>query len=72
MKVPVKLSFSRYWARDWTALDPNFGTKADLANLVKSTCSRNKNRPDGVINHTGPITETDVAWPNYWVRTSPV
>jgi alpha-amylase len=55
-----------------TALDPNFGTKADLANLVKkSTCSRNKNR-DGVINHTGPITETDVAWPNYWVRTSPV
>jgi alpha-amylase len=33
---------------------------------------RNKNRPDGVINHTGPITETDVAWPNYWVRTSPV
>jgi hypothetical protein len=41
-----------------------------LANLKKST-SRNKNRPDGVINHTGPITKTDVAWPN-WVRTSPV
>jgi alpha-amylase len=39
------LSFHGYWARDWTALDPNFGTKADLANLVKSTCSRNKNRP---------------------------
>jgi alpha-amylase len=33
---------------------------------------RNKNRLDGVINHTGPVTETDVAWPNYWVRTSPV
>jgi alpha-amylase len=23
----LKLSFHGYWARDWTALDPNFGTK---------------------------------------------
>jgi alpha-amylase len=36
--------FHGYWARDWTALDPNFGTKR-LSNLVKKTCSRNKNRP---------------------------
>jgi hypothetical protein len=37
--------------------------QADLANLVKSTCPRNRIVPDGVINHTGPVTETDVAWP---------
>jgi alpha-amylase len=51
---------------------PNFGTKADL-NLVKKTHAHGiRIVLDGVINHTGPITETDVAWPNYWVRTSPV
>jgi alpha-amylase len=65
--------FHGYWARDWTALDPNFGTEADLANLVKKAHAHGiRIVLDGVINHTGPVTETDVAWPNYWVRTSPV
>jgi cupin superfamily acireductone dioxygenase involved in methionine salvage len=27
--------FHGYWARDWTNLDPNFGTKEDLAALVQ-------------------------------------
>jgi alpha-amylase len=45
-----------------TALDPNFGTKADLA-LVKKNAHGIRIVLDGVINHTGPITETDVAWP---------
>ena len=69
----LSYAFHGYWARDWTALDPNFGTKADLANLVKKAHAHGiRIVLDGVINHTGPITETDVAWPNYWVRTSPV
>ena len=27
--------FHGYWTRDWSALDPNFGTKKDLAELVQ-------------------------------------
>jgi alpha-amylase len=69
----LSYAFHGYWAKDWTALDPNFGTKADLANLVKKAHAHGiRVILDGVINHTGPVTETDVAWPNYWVRTSPV
>jgi alpha-amylase len=65
--------FHGYWTRDWTALDPNFGTKIELANLVKKAHAHGiRIVLDAVINHTGPVTETDTAWPNYWVRTSPV
>jgi hypothetical protein len=32
-----------YWARDWTNLDPNFGTKEDLAALVQKKRTRNQN-----------------------------
>jgi alpha-amylase len=67
MKVPASYLFT---VLDWTALDPNFGTKADLANLEKAHAHGIRIVLDGVINHTGPITETDVAY--YWVRTSPV
>lgn len=69
----LSYGFHGYWARDWTALDPNFGTKEDLANLVKKAHERGiRIILDGVINHTGPVTETDTIWPNYWVRTGPV
>lgn len=65
--------FHGYWTRDWTALDPNFGTKEDLANLVKKAHAHGiRIVLDAVINHTGPVTEIDTAWPNYWIRTSPV
>ena len=62
--------FHGYWAKDWTALDPNFGTKEDLKNLVE-VAHKNGIRIvlDGVINHTGPVTELDPVWPNDWVRT---
>ena len=30
----VTYGFHGYWTRDWTAVDPNFGTKKDLAELV--------------------------------------
>ena len=69
----LSYGFHGYWAKDWTALDPNFGTKADLANLIKKAHAHGiRIVLDGVINHTGPVTNTDVAWPNYWVRSSPV
>ena len=54
----LSYAFHGYWARDWTALDPNFGTKADLANLVKKAHAHGiRIVLDGVINHTGPVTE---------------
>lgn len=61
-----------YWAKDWTALDPNFGTNKDLDTLIK-TAHENGIRIllDVVLNHTGPITEEDPVWPDEWVRTSP-
>ncbi|MBX9886356.1 MAG: alpha-amylase [Flavobacteriaceae bacterium] len=69
----LSYGFHGYWTRDWTALDANFGTKEDLANLVKKAHAHGiRIVLDGVINHTGPVTEVDTVWPNYWVRTSPV
>ncbi len=64
--------FHGYWARDWTALDPSFGTKKDLAELVQKAHSKGiRILLDAVINHTGPITAEDSAYPNDWVRTTP-
>ncbi|SHI96083.1 alpha-amylase family glycosyl hydrolase [Pseudozobellia thermophila] len=61
-----------YWAKDWTTLDPNFGTKKELATMVK-TAHENGIRVlmDVVMNHTGPVTPQDPVWPEEWVRTSP-
>ena len=61
-----------YWTKDWTALDPNFGTREDLENMVK-TAHENGIRiiMDVVLNHTGPVTEIDPVWPSDWVRTEP-
>ena len=65
--------FHGYWTRDWTSLDPNFGTKEDLRMLVdKAHAHGIRIILDGVINHTGPVTQTDTVWPKDWVRTGPV
>jgi len=68
----VTYGFHGYWTKDWTALDPNFGTKEDLKRLVQ-TAHKNGIRivMDAVINHTGPVTPIDQVWPEDWVRTSP-
>ena len=65
-------AYHGYWTRDWTALDPNFGNEKDLKNLVK-VAHKNGIRIvlDGVINHTGPVTNIDPVWPEEWVRTGP-
>jgi len=65
-------AFHGYWAKDWTALDPNFGTMEDLAELVETAHQKGiRVVLDAVINHTGPVTEQDPQWPDSWVRTSP-
>jgi alpha-amylase len=64
--------FHGYWTRDWTALDPNFGTEADLKELVdKAHAHGIRVLLDAVVNHTGPVTPEDAVYPENWVRTSP-
>ncbi|SHG23983.1 alpha-amylase family glycosyl hydrolase [Flagellimonas flava] len=61
-----------YWAKDWTAIDPNFGTRKDLEKLVKTAHSKGiRVLLDVVLNHTGPVTDIDPVWPEEWVRTGP-
>ncbi|WP_372792995.1 alpha-amylase family glycosyl hydrolase [Lutibacter sp.] len=64
--------FHGYWTKDWTSLDPNFGTKEDLKELVE-VAHKNGIRIvlDAVINHTGPVTEIDPVYGDDWVRTGP-
>jgi alpha-amylase len=66
-------AFHGYWARDFTAIDANLGTEADMRTLV-DTAHVNGIRVllDVVINHTGPVTPLDPVWPAGWVRTAPV
>lgn len=65
-------AFHGYWTKDWTALDPNFGTMADLKNMVELAHKKGiRIVLDGVINHTGPVTDVDEVWPADWVRTGP-
>lgn len=65
-------AYHGYWAKDWTAIDPNFGTSKDLENLVKKAHAKGiRILLDVVLNHTGPETEIDPVWPEEWVRTDP-
>lgn len=61
-----------YWTKDWTSLDPNFGTKKDLKTLIKTAHSKGiRILMDVVLNHTGPVTTEDPVWPTEWVRENP-
>lgn len=65
-------AFHGYWIRDWTSMEPNFGTREDLAELVNVAHDNNiRIMLDIIINHTGPVTEKDPVWPSEWVRTEP-
>lgn len=61
-----------YWIKDWTAIDPNFGTEEDLKKLI-ATAHLHGIRiiMDVIVNHTGPVTESDPVWGDEWVRTGP-
>ena len=64
--------FHGYWTRDWTAVDPSLGTAEDLRAVLEAAHSRNiRVLMDAVINHTGPPTPRDPAWPEGWVRRGP-
>lgn len=66
----VTYGFHGYWTKDWTRIDPNYGTKEDLHELVKEAHARGiRIVLDAVINHTGPVTDKDPVWPEEWVRT---
>jgi alpha-amylase len=64
--------FHGYWTRDWSSLDPSYGTRKDLAELVQKAHAQGiRIMLDAVINHTGPVTAEDSVYPNDWVRTVP-
>ena len=68
----LSYGFHGYWAKDWTTLDPNFGTMEEYKEMVETAHSKGiRIIMDVVINHTGPVTDFDKQWPDSWVRTSP-
>jgi len=68
----ITYGFHGYWISDWTAMDPNFGTEEDLAQLVETAHAHGiRIVMDVIVNHTGPVTEVDPVWPLEWVRTEP-
>ncbi len=65
-------AYHGYWTRDWTSLDPNFGTEEDLAEMVRTAHQHGiRVLLDAVVNHTGPVTPLDSQWPDEWVRVGP-
>lgn len=65
-------AFHGYWTKDWTKIDPNYGTYEELKELIEIAHNNNiRVLMDVVMNHTGPVTEQDPVWPGNWVRTSP-
>ena len=66
-------SYHGYWPKDWTSVDANFGNEQDFARLVKVAHTKGiKVLVDVIINHTGPETKEDWAWPEEWIRTRPI
>ena len=65
--------FHGYWAKDFTSVDANFGTAAELQTLVDTAHAHGiRVLLDVVMNQTGPVTAVDPVWPAEWVRTDPV
>jgi alpha-amylase len=64
--------FHGYWARDFTSVDANLGTEADVKELVDAAHANGiRVLLDVVMNHTGPVTAQDPVWPKEWVRQGP-
>lgn len=65
--------FHGYWAKDFTSVDANLGTEADVKELVDTAHAHGiRVLLDVVMNHTGPVTAADPAWPSEWARLDPV
>jgi alpha-amylase len=68
----VTYGYHGYWAKDWTKIDPNWGTEEEFAELVEVAHSKGiRIVMDVVINHTGPVTAKDPVFDEGWVRTAP-
>nr|WP_281500650.1 alpha-amylase family glycosyl hydrolase [Kordiimonas marina] len=66
-------AFHGYWPKDWTKVDPNYGTEADMAEMIKAAHKHGiRVLADVIMNHTGPETPRDPAWPKDWIRTGPL
>jgi len=65
-------AYHGYWPKDWTRVDPNFGTEAELADMINAAHERGiRVIADVIINHAGAPTEVDPVWPENWVRRGP-
>ncbi|WP_299766049.1 alpha-amylase family glycosyl hydrolase [uncultured Dokdonia sp.] len=68
----VTYGYHGYWAKDWTQLDPNFGTMDDLKDVVDAAHAAGiRIVMDVVLNHTGPVTDQDPFWGTDWAREDP-
>lgn len=68
----LTFAFHGYWTKDWTAIEPNFGTEQEFADLVDAAHANGiRILMDVIINHTGPVTPLDPVWDESWVRTTP-
>lgn len=66
-------AYHGYWPKDWTTVDANYGTEADLKKMITTAHEHGiKILLDVVLNHTGPQTKEDWAWSSDWVRTQPI
>ncbi|MFZ6755284.1 alpha-amylase family glycosyl hydrolase [Undibacterium sp. Dicai25W] len=65
--------FHGYWAADFTQVDANLGSAADMRELVDTAHAHGiRVLLDVVMNHVGRQTHIDALWPDTWVRTEPV
>ena len=65
-------AYHGYWPRDWTNIDANLGTMADYKELVEKAHQQGiRVLMDVIVNHTGPDSSIDSAWPEEWVRQGP-
>ncbi len=65
-------AYHGYWPKDWTAIDPNLGSEADFAAMVKAAHGKGLRMiVDVIANHAGPVTPLDPQWPETWVRRTP-
>ncbi|GGG05578.1 hypothetical protein GCM10011344_02550 [Dokdonia pacifica] len=68
----VTYGYHGYWAKDWTQLDPNFGTMDNLKELIDLAHAQGiRVVMDVVLNHTGPVTAQDPFWGTDWAREDP-
>ena len=68
----VTYGYHGYWTKDWTSIEPSFGTYEEFKEFVDTAHSSGiKVVMDAVLNHTGPVTELDPAFPEDWVREIP-